>query len=688
MLITSYHLMTYLEKFDKNLWMSYPYIKPTILSQIKYTVLKIPLAKIVKDSDTQTQIFKAADRLNRITLHLYQFLRLWALNHFTTTGKVPKITKDTIQMAYRAILDTVSCPGRKPSGANKLLLEEFETFFTEHYQPLCGVKSNGRNLTNIINEYMSIDILTNIENNIRCHYSKYINRYVNGHFLDTLEMTTKAEREIRKQVKSQLAAVKRDLMTGKLTSDNKYHFWILEQRQLILPDLTEETHYLGHKVDPQRYLAGMFYMNRKLEELGRKTFQPFPLRRELIPKYLPIDSHALVSLLDLEGKGQYYSELLSSREVIWSAFFKMDHKIFQHKKITFDYRLLTDGLATSLQFVTKSNEEIKMTKKAKMRAGRDKARKIKCGKLVEPTEVETPPNIIPKKQLVEKKRRSDEWKYLENLATEEVKDLKGGFMVCDHGKKNLLYLMNEEGKKLRFTSKERNKFTKLKDFQTKIEKFRRNKGIMRLEAPLREVSGKTSSLEGFEKYIRVKNEVNRNLGNLYNSEIFRKLKWYGYVNRERYISKIIGRIKEFGKKKNGEVRTLIYGDYDGRSHLKGCIPVPGVGLKRKISRQVKVINLDEFRTSALSWTKEEYCGNLVVEENGKRREVHAILTYNGDNNGQGCIGRDLNAVRNMKMLVEFFLEGKGRPLNFRRGVEVSRANYRRFDAMRLNTIDT
>ena len=98
--------------------------------------------------------------------------------------------------------------------------------------------------------------------------------------------------------------------------------------------------------------------------------------------------------------------------------------------------------------------------------------------------------------------------------------------------------------------------------------------------------------------------------------------------------------------------------------------------------------MDEFRTSALSYNKEEYCGNLVVEENGKRHEVHSILTYNGDNSGQGCIGRDLNAVRNMKMLVDFFLKGKGRPLNFRRGVDVSRENYRRFDAMRPNAIDT
>lgn len=645
------------------------------MSQIKYTVLKIPLAKIVKDSDTQTQLFKAADRLNKITIHLYQFLRLWTLNHFTTTRNIPKITKDTIKMAYRALLDTTSCPGRKPNGENKTLLDEFETFFTDHYRPLGGVKLNGKNLTNIINEYMTVDILTNIENNIKCHYSKYLNKYVNGHFLDVLETNSKAEMELKRQVRRELSVVKKDLMTEKLTSHDKYHSWILEQRSLILPTLTEENHYLGHKIDPQKYLAGMFYMNSKLEELGRKTFQPFPIRRTLIPKYIPIDTHALVSLLDLENKGTYYSELLDSREEVWNAFFKMDHKIFQHKKITFDYRILTDGLATSLQFISNSSEAIKMARKLKMRAGRNRAKQIRNGEII----AQDIPDVVSNNSDIsgKNKKNKDEWRYLEDLTTDEINSVKSGFTVCDPGKKNLLYLMNEAGGKMRLTSKERVKFTKSQDFKSKIEKFRRNKGIMRLEEPLREVSGKSSNLEGFRKYISVKNSVNNKLGNLYNSNIFRKLKWYGYVNRERYFNTIISRIKEFGKNKNGEVKPLIYGDYDGRNNLRGCIPVPGIGLKRKISRALSVISLDEFRTSALSWNKEEYCNNLVVELNGKRREVHSILTYRTDNNGQGCIGRDLNAVRNMKLLVETFLESKGRPLNFRRGVEVCSDNYRR-----------
>ena len=53
---------------------------------------------------------------------------------------------------------------------------------------------------------------------------------------------------------------------------------------------------------------------------------------------------------------------------------------------------------------------------------------------------------------------------------------------------------------------------------------------------------------------------------------------------------------------------------------------------------------------------DEYCENLKILKAGKKRQVHSILTYQTASGRLGCIGRDLNAVRNMKKLVESFLE--------------------------------
>jgi len=75
-----------------------------------------------------------------------------------------------------------------------------------------------------------------------------------------------------------------------------------------------------------------------------------------------------------------------------------------------------------------------------------------------------------------------------------------------------------------------------------------------------------------------------------------------------------------------------------------------------------VYNLDEFRTSALSHVSEARCNNLEVLKNGRAQSVYAILTYKTLSGGHGCIGRDLNAVRNMCS----HLDGDGRLYRFRR----------------------
>ena len=116
--------------------------------------------------------------------------------------------------------------------------------------------------------------------------------------------------------------------------------------------------------------------------------------------------------------------------------------------------------------------------------------------------------------------------------------------------------MSSTGKELRFTGKERKKVIRLNDFTSKILNFRKrkieSKSIRDIELPLADVSGKSCNLENFKKYIRVKNDVNIALGERYNQGIFRKLRWYGYINRERYYSNVIKKLKAMmTEEKNG-----------------------------------------------------------------------------------------------------------------------------------------
>lgn len=165
----------------------------------------------------------------------------------------------------------------------------------------------------------------------------------------------------------------------------------------------------------------------------------------------------------------------------------------------------------------------------------------------------------------------------------------------------------------------------------------------------------------------MKTSVLERVGQVYDRTIFRRLRWYSFVNRNRYLDGVVNRIKGvFGDKK------LVYGDFEGKRNYKGLVSSPGIGLKRSISKRISICNLDEFRTSCLDFKFENRCNNLYAMDDRCQRvkRVHSILTYKTESGRYGCIGRDLNAVRNMVKIVKEFLKDGTRPLRFRRDFKI------------------
>ena len=78
---------------------------------------------------------------------------------------------------------------------------------------------------------MAIDILTNIENNIKLHFFSYIRQYVNSifkiQFGEQIENCNYGEKtKLKETLKKDLYQIKEDLVNNTLNSDNKYHSWI------------------------------------------------------------------------------------------------------------------------------------------------------------------------------------------------------------------------------------------------------------------------------------------------------------------------------------------------------------------------------------------------------------------------------------------------------------------------------
>ena len=68
----------------------------------KYKTLKCPLSHILKDKNDITVIYNVLLRAHKITIHTYQFLRLWILDKYHTNkmDSLPIIDENLIRIAF------------------------------------------------------------------------------------------------------------------------------------------------------------------------------------------------------------------------------------------------------------------------------------------------------------------------------------------------------------------------------------------------------------------------------------------------------------------------------------------------------------------------------------------------------------------------------------------------------------
>ena len=66
--------------------------------------------------------------------------------------------------------------------------------------------------------------------------------------------------------------------------------------------------------NPQNYIKGMIYMCIEIEKIGTKSFQFFPLRNNIVLKYVPIDSKSLIELFIEEDKNTYLTDIENKKQ--------------------------------------------------------------------------------------------------------------------------------------------------------------------------------------------------------------------------------------------------------------------------------------------------------------------------------------------------------------------------------------
>lgn len=677
-------------------------------------------------------------RTNIIVNRAYSLIRLYLIQLFSKDEDLPKLTSDFIYNSMIAI--TRQSVGPKSTNS---LLDKLKEFYRKEYHPLIFPKKKFKCVENNKLDKTNLSYILRVEadkmnisyvNNIQLNYMKYIRQFVNQSFKkknDEALLKAKLSEKTKKEIASELNKVKNDILNVKIkdgkfktdyTSNVKYHKWLTKMIPLIVPKFKSSLDTFL-KTNPFMFLKHMMYMNTYLESKGLKLFQPISLRTDIKNKYITINTSALIDILPLKNKNEYFKDVRKVESEIWAKF--VDVSKFKFKGYVFNHLIETDGYSVSINFINKNELDEKTQKLDNFRKGRDRAKKLYKDKSREEIDKIKKKNEEDKKEQkrkdlekskVHKKKMSTEFNKLSKEEKDKIRlkmrlshnefnhigDLIGvdehnsklieyymdnKIAYIDPGKRSPLYLMNNKGEYMEYRTRNRLKETKRLKYNTLIDNKKKkieikiekeNMTIKKLEAKLSELGKKTMNIEQFKKYLCLKEKLRDAImkhQKTYNKYL-QKLKWHAYINKRRHEDNLLNRIEKFLGAKDS---LLVIGDWSGNGEIK-YISTPGIGLRRKLQERSKdVVLLDEYKTSKIDYRTQKECDNyyvrkpyLIIKENKATQEtivipknskkIHSILTSKMSNGRMRCINRDPgNAVNNFKIIVESLLFHKIRP---------------------------
>lgn len=321
--------------------------------------------------------------------------------------------------------------------------------------------------------------------------------------------------------------------------------------------------------------------------------QVCPLRTDSTPHFIRLDTQGLALLLvsteearewfGLRGRDQLMRDgnVKRLRKELWNRFFRTHRREFQPldlpppvpgvHKFAFAYEVETDGEA--LRVLHRRDDD-------KGRLSRKR---------------QPPP---PREQ------------YIDEPAAMAYAGRK--VVTGDPGKKDIIYFSDDD-EHMRYTADQRRKETHFKAYRDKRNGIRATTvvldehgqavvpgrtTVMELEGYLRDFSSKTTDIVLFGQYVTAKNLVDHYVLRTYKERIFRRLRWYAFIGRQRSETGLVRRFHDlFGAP--DEV-VIGWGDWskNGNNNMRFLAPTPGKRL-RKLFRKAgyAVFLVDEYNTS-------------------------------------------------------------------------------------------
>lgn len=592
------------------------------------------------------------------------------------------------------------------------LLESYYDLYKDHVK--CSESVS--HIVSYAKDNLETEYLTNITN----HYSKYVKRFVYASFFakDTVNGMSK---DAKKVLKARIGQFIKHLVGGNDNCPVDFQAW----KNKHLGWLNEDYTYLEERAskNPWKSLKEMVQMTKEVEVLNvkNKLLSPFILKRSFIPGHIRIDTSGLAHLFmttellelfriyyfdksQIELKHLDKSNMLSSYEVLtnnpyasehekayfathmWRFLCKFDNSNYKEAlchtekgvEWVFNNSIMTDGISISFTMVTKKDFS-RLTSLAK--ASRRKENII-SNEPKEPFQI-----------------------FEAGIHSSSVLDPNSYILSVDPGKTNLVTF--SDGKNTKSVS------SSFKKTETKSLLFR---SIRDKETPSivknfqTQVLGQTNSRsvddKKFKEYVNVQSGYEKELQKVYSKPIFRSLKFSTFCYEKRFFDHLKQSIFDFVKQpkkektfkwmekdrklsasvwnfnneetdnvtlkmmlKNSEKEIrdkddilLLYGSWGKRPNLKHSAPTPGIGLKRRLAKEFRTLEVCEHNTSKV-------CPCCLTKSVTNHNDKHQLLRCENEKCSSRWWSRDvLGSVnilyKTLRTVVTSVFGGEGKQESF------------------------
>jgi hypothetical protein len=622
-----------------------------------YRIIKCPLKCVLKKYDTlQPIIEKAVMDINEIVILSYQFIRLYLLEKFNNNQTLPIINKQFVLDVIKTIASPTSKRGQKVKEENiknSSGKTDMKQFYNETFSKLVSNKPSYTNKTHIV-AITANEMITCINTNISTHFVKHLFKYINCLFKQSKSIEIKQEKdkakrkELYKILNKEIRDLKSDLINNKIElSKSEYHNWIRENKDFLFPNKVNKSVAYDVKCNPEKYIKYSFYINSKIEQLGKKPYQVIPQRNNIVPKHITLNSNGIADLIDDKkqtifqyNKSELVLHAKKHQSHIWSKILKLEKKtIFKQQEYVFYNQIITDGFSCSLLFILK---------KYKNKVFGDRLPSVK-----------------------------DEMEFtrVEDLSKDKCNEYltdKYKLVSLDPGKIRPITMIDENNKFFKYTACRRRVETYTKRSNYIILQEKKKNGIIEKETELSHFKSNTLIPEEYTKFIVKKTTLNNELKDFYQQPLFRKLAFRRFIRTKQSEVKLLNEIENTyltkEEIKQGKKLLILHGDYSRTSQMKGCIPTPNIGLKKLLLSRFDVVDVNEFNTSKLYNKTKREMENVIVKRKKHRKHLHEILTPKEETKCRIFVNRDVNACKNILLLGKCYLESQTRPEEFTRKV--------------------